>query len=169
LVNGAEVIADDPAIGVTRQVVTDDSGRYRIAALPIGDYRLEVHAHGFRTQIRERIRIEVARTATQDFQLQVGDVSQDVTVTTTRTDLIERATISVGNVIDRERVQTLPLNGRYFNHGITEPIGLPQISVAGGLNFGGPSINPSGRGDTTFIVADSFSYERAESFDLGPG
>src|SRR6185295_628785 len=36
-----------------------------------------------------------------------------------------------------------------INNGITDPIGLPQISVAGGLNFGGPSINPSGRGDTT--------------------
>jgi hypothetical protein len=42
--------------------------------------------------------------------------------------------------------------------GIDQPIGLPQISVAGGLNLGGPSANPSGRGDTTFVVADSVSY-----------
>jgi len=48
-----------------------------------------------------------------------------------------------------------------INNGITEPIGLPQFSIAGGLNFGGPSINPSGRGDTTFIAGDSFSYQRA--------
>jgi len=48
-----------------------------------------------------------------------------------------------------------------INQGISEPIGLPQISVAGGLNFGGPSINPSGRSDTTFIVADSFTYQYA--------
>src|SRR4030095_2146613 len=47
-----------------------------------------------------------------------------------------------------------------INHGITDPIGLPQIAVAGGLNFGGPSTNPSGRGDTTFIVNDSFTYQR---------
>src|SRR5262249_36780150 len=46
-----------------------------------------------------------------------------------------------------------------IKHGITQPIGLPQISVAGGLNFGGPSINPSGRGDTTFIAGDSFNYQ----------
>jgi hypothetical protein len=30
--------------------------------------------------------------------------------------------------------------------------------VAGGLNFGGPSINPSGRGDTTFAVSDAVNY-----------
>lgn len=45
-------------------------------------------------------------------------------------------------------------------NGIVQPIGLPQITVASGLNFGGPSINPSGRGDTTFIVADTLSYLR---------
>src|SRR6185369_7841368 len=42
------------------------------------------------------------------------------------------------------------------------PIGLPQISVAGGMNFGGPAINPSGRGDTTFIVGDSFNYQHGK-------
>src|ERR1043165_2737010 len=114
LVSRAEVITIDPAIGITRRVVSDSSGRYQIAALPIGDYRLEVRAQGFQTKVLERLRIEVARKLTQDFQLQVGDLSQEVTVSTTSSELIERATISVGNVIDRERVQTLPLNGRYF-------------------------------------------------------
>jgi hypothetical protein len=46
-----------------------------------------------------------------------------------------------------------------INNGITEPIGLPQISVAGSaLNFGGPSAQPSGRGDTTIVAADSVNY-----------
>jgi Carboxypeptidase regulatory-like domain/TonB dependent receptor len=114
LISRAEITANDPLIGVARRAVTDDSGRYQIAALPVGEYRLEVRAQGFQTRILERVRIEVARRVTQDFQLQVGDVSQQVSVTTSSSDLIERATISVGNVIDRERVQTLPLNGRYF-------------------------------------------------------
>ena len=110
----AEITASDPAIGVTRRVVSDNSGRYQIVALPIGDYRIEVRARGFQTRILEGLRIEVARKLTQDFQLQVGDVAEQLTVTTTSNEFIERATISVGQVIDRERVQTLPLNGRYF-------------------------------------------------------
>jgi len=114
LINGAEIVASDPAIGVSRVAITDESGRYQIPALPIGDYRVEVRANGFQTRILEHVRIEVARKLTQDFELQVGDVSQEVSVTTTAGDLIERATISVGHVIDREKVQTLPLNGRYF-------------------------------------------------------
>jgi hypothetical protein len=44
-------------------------------------------------------------------------------------------------------------------NGINQSIGLPQINVAGGgLNFGGPSAQPSGRGDTTFVVADTLSW-----------
>src|SRR5690348_5136731 len=114
LISGAEITASDPAIGVTRQAMTDDSGRYQIPALPVGDYRLEVRAPKFQTRVVDNVRVEVARRVTHDFQLDVGDVSQVVTVTTTASDLIERATSSVGSVIDRERVQTLPLNGRYF-------------------------------------------------------
>src|SRR6185369_2421935 len=44
-------------------------------------------------------------------------------------------------------------------NGVTKPIGLPQINVAGGsLNFGGPSIVPVTRGDTVFTVADTVNY-----------
>jgi hypothetical protein len=44
-------------------------------------------------------------------------------------------------------------------NGINQPIGLPQINIAGGgLNFGGPATLPSGRGDTTFVVADNLSW-----------
>ncbi len=107
-------MAQDLAIGVTRVATADVAGRYQIAALPIGDYRLEVRARGFQTRILEHLRIEVARKLTQDVELLVGDVSQEVIVTTTPGDLIERATFSVGHVIDREKVQMLPLNGRYF-------------------------------------------------------
>jgi hypothetical protein len=43
-------------------------------------------------------------------------------------------------------------------NGITEPIGLPQMSIAGGaLSFGGPAVLPSRRGDTTIVAADTLS------------
>jgi hypothetical protein len=52
--------------------------------------------------------------------------------------------------------------------GITQPIGLPQINVAGALNFGGPRQLPHGRGDTGFIVSDTLSrLSGAHSIKLG--
>ena len=113
LIDGAQITASDPEIGVTRLAVTDDSGRYQLAALPIGDYRLEVRAPGFQTRILERLRMEVARRVTQDFQLQVGEASEHVSVTGTSAAL-EYASVSVGHVIDQRTVQEIPLNGRHF-------------------------------------------------------
>src|SRR5262249_51978231 len=45
-----------------------------------------------------------------------------------------------------------------IHDGISQAIGLPQLNIAGGsLNFGGPAIFPSGRGDTTYVFADTFN------------
>jgi Carboxypeptidase regulatory-like domain/TonB dependent receptor len=43
-------------------------------------------------------------------------------------------------------------------NGVSRPIGLPQIVVAGDLNFGGPAILPQGRYDTLYVFADTLSH-----------
>ena len=68
---------------------------------------------GFQTQIIESSTLEVGRRVTQNFQLQVGDVSQVVTVTTDN-DLIDQSSVSIDHVVDQRMVQETPLNGRYF-------------------------------------------------------
>ena len=52
-----------------------------------------------------------------------------------------------------------PLNPAQFGiaNGVTEPIGLPQIVVAGALNFGGPGTLPQGRFDTSYVFADTLA------------
>ena len=81
IVPGVEITVVSREIGLRRVAVTDDDGRYQIPALPVGSYRIEVRAPGFQTQIVESSTLEVGRRVTQNFQLQVGDVSQVVTVT----------------------------------------------------------------------------------------
>lgn len=56
-----------------------------------------------------------------------------------------------------------------IRNGINEPVGLPQISVAGLLlNFGGPAGFPQGRGDTTFVASDRVNWQRGRhSFNFG--
>jgi hypothetical protein len=103
-------------MSIHRKVTTDQGGRYQIASLPMADYRIEVRAQGFQTQIVEGVRLEVARKTAQTFQLQIGNVSEEIVVTPT-INLIEQTTISVGQVIDRRTVQEIPLNGRHFTRG----------------------------------------------------
>src|SRR5687768_10906862 len=105
----AEITAREPAIGVTRQAITDVSGRYQIAALPVGNYRLEIRAKGFTAQVAEEVKIEIGRRSVQDFKLQVGDFLEQVRISSSN-NVIERSTVSVGHIIDRRMVQEVPLN-----------------------------------------------------------
>src|SRR6185295_8094054 len=90
-----------------------NEGVYETPALPVGTYRMQVKASGFRLYTVEQLTTQVARILIQNMQLEVGDLSQEVTVTS-RAAPIDLATTSVGHVIDGRTVQDAPLNGRYF-------------------------------------------------------
>lgn len=83
-----------------------------MAALPIGEYAVVASAAGFKKQIVEKLTIEVGRRITQDFQLEPGDITELVTISSAG-DVLDRS-MPVGFVIDRRTVQQIPLNGRYF-------------------------------------------------------
>lgn len=113
VVANARVSVRSPAMGVERTAQTDEEGNYQIASLPAGVYRVEVQSQGFQTQIASALTLEVARTVVQNFQLTVGNVSQEVNVSSD-TSVIETTTTSVGTVINERTVQEIPLNGRHF-------------------------------------------------------
>jgi hypothetical protein len=93
--------------------MTNSEGVYEAPAIPAGTYRVQVKASGFRLYTADRLTTEVARTIVHDVQLEIGDISQEVTVTAGPA-TIDRATTSVGHVINSRTVQKAPLNGRYF-------------------------------------------------------
>jgi len=149
----AEITVVSREMGIRRTDLTDNAGRYQIIALPVGSYRIEVSASGFQSQIIESSTIEVGRRITQNFQLQVGDVSQIVTVPTNR-DLIDQSTMSIGHVVDQQMVQETPLNGRYFlDLGLRVPgsVTPPQgaFSSAPNRGLGSLAINTGGNREET--------------------
>jgi hypothetical protein len=153
LVPAVEITVVSREIGIRRIAVTDADGRYQIAALPVGSYRISVSAAGFQTQVVESLTLEVGRRVTQNFQLQVGDVSQIVIVPTDH-DLIERSSTAVGHVVDQQMVQDMPLNGRYFLDlglrvagSVTPPQGAFSAAPARGL--GSLAINTGGNREET--------------------
>jgi Carboxypeptidase regulatory-like domain len=113
VVPNAKLTVRSLATGAERTAQTDADGNYQVASLQPGDYRVEVQAQGFQTQVVATLDLEVARTVAQNFQLTVGSVSQEVTVTSD-TSVVETATTSVGTVINQRTVQEIPLNGRHF-------------------------------------------------------
>jgi hypothetical protein len=109
----AKIVARNTATGIERTTETDGAGNYLIASLPVGIYRLEIHAQGFQSAIVNDLILEVGKTVAQNFQLKVGGVTQEVSVTADA-GLVETTTSTVGHVINRKTVQEIPLNGRHF-------------------------------------------------------
>lgn len=113
VVAGAKVIVRNQATGFERIVQTDSDGNYQAASLPPGVYRVETQAQGFGPQAITDLALEVSRIVVQNFQLKVGALTQEVNVATD-TQVVETATVTVGQVINQKTVQEIPLNGRHF-------------------------------------------------------
>ena len=97
-ISGAKVALRNQATGFERVVQTDSEGNYQAAALPPGAYRVEAQAQGFGAQSVKDLPLEVSRIVVQNFQLNIGDVTQVVTVTAD-SQTVEASTITVGQVI----------------------------------------------------------------------
>ena len=108
---GATVVAIQTDTGFRREVVTDAVGAFTLTALPIGPYRLEVALSGFRTYVQTGIVLQVASNPVLPVTLQLGDLAETVSVEASAP-LVETRNPSIGGVIENERIEELPLNGR---------------------------------------------------------
>jgi hypothetical protein len=109
-VAGAHVHITASATGAEREVVSNVTGLYEIAALQPGAYTLAVDSPGFQ-QSTQAINLEVGQQATLDLQLHLGSDTQSVTVHASG-ELLKTQDASVGEVVDERSVDSLPLNGR---------------------------------------------------------
>lgn len=153
VVAGASITVRNRATGLERSTWTDGEGNYLIPALPVGAYRVAVRAQGFHTQVVENLIVEVGQSTVQDFQVQMGDILQEVTITPA-SQAVERTSISVGHVVNRQMVQELPLNGRYFlDLGLLVPgsVTPPQgaFSAAPMRGLGSLAFNTAGNREET--------------------
>ena len=155
---GVTVTAKEPLRAVRRVANTDEQGSYEIVALPIGNYQVTVQSKGFETQTVDALSLEVATTVTLDFQLRVGDVNQLVAVDI-RPEMVERASVSVGAVVDQRTVQDSPLNGRHFiDLGLLVPgsVTPPQNGV----------LSPPARGQGSFALNTAGNREDTVNFQV---
>jgi len=108
----AEVEATHVATGISYRVRSSNDGTYVLTNLPIGVYRVSVTAPGFKKFVRDDVRLEVAQRLRLDVRLEVGALTETVTVSGEIPRLsTEEATL--GTVVERQRIEELPLNGRH--------------------------------------------------------
>jgi hypothetical protein len=119
---GVEVTATQTETGITRTVVTNETGSFVLSNLPLGPYRLESALPGFRTFVQTGIVLQVNSSPVVNPVLEVGQVTEQVEVQANAA-LVETRSSAVGQVVENERILELPLNGRNVQD---------LISLAGG-------------------------------------
>jgi Carboxypeptidase regulatory-like domain len=110
---GVTITVTNTGTNAQRVIITNETGSYTVPALPSGTYRVEAQLPGFKTQARSGLVIQVNETPRINFVMTVGEISQTVEVLGSAP-LIETETASLGQVIDRDKIDNLPLNGRSF-------------------------------------------------------
>ena len=110
-VPGAKITATQSATGLTRSAVSNAEGSYVITNLPAGPYSLEVDKEGFTKYVQSGIVLQVSSNPTIDVVLNVGAVTQQVSVEANAA-MVESHSTGIGTVVNNQNVAELPLNGR---------------------------------------------------------
>jgi hypothetical protein len=108
---GATVTAESAGQQLVRSTQTNATGFFDLQALPRGRYLIKVEMAGFETQVQKDIEVTAGANVRLDFVLRVGGVAEQVLVSG-RTSMVETRNATQSNLIDDQRVQDLPMNGR---------------------------------------------------------
>ena len=141
-VPGATVNVTEVTTNRSRVVVSTIDGIYTAQSLPPGTYRIDVELAGFKPMRRTGVRVATGEKARLDFELSVGDVREQITVTADAP-MLRAETPSLGAVVQHEAVVQLPLNGRTFIGlaALAPGVALPPNSQLPRINGGRPRTN----------------------------
>jgi len=110
---GASVTATHRASGTVVERVTDTEGRVFLPALRVGEWDVTVALPGFASQTHTGIILEIGRSLSLEFTLDLQGLAEQVVVRFT-TPLLQTTTAEISDVIENREVVQLPLNGRNF-------------------------------------------------------
>jgi hypothetical protein len=111
-ITDAAVTVSNDETNASRSTTSNEAGAYSFPGLTPGTYTVKVERPGFAPSAR-KLELQVQQTARVDFTLEVGQVNQSVEVSA-QAAMLNTEDATVGTVIDRQRIQDLPLNGRNF-------------------------------------------------------
>jgi hypothetical protein len=140
VVSGAKVSVTDVGTNVTTSSVTDGTGSYVIPLLNSGTYTAKVELEGFKTAVQSKFALDVATKVRVDFTMQVGQVSELVTVSNVAP-LIETDSTTVGLTLTTEKMTQIPILSRNYQAlAQLAPTAVTPISNAETANTPGISV-----------------------------
>jgi hypothetical protein len=126
---------------------------FTITNLPPGNYELKVEKPGFRTYRQTAIVLETGQTLRRDIRMDVGAVTETISVTAEVAQLNTENGMIKGDVIVHQEIQDMPLNGRDFTELALLVPGVVTKAQGGSGSFA--SVNGA-RSDNTNFRVDGF-------------
>jgi hypothetical protein len=145
--------------GIEATSHTGPEGYYSFPTVPPGKYTLTAANTGFKSVVRAGIRLDVDQKATVNLQMALGQVTERITVEG-QAPLVASEDAAVGTVVDREKLEELPLNGR-------NPLDLVTLAPGVTPNDRGPAaanVN-GGRDNTSDILIDGSNSTSTDQGD----
>jgi carboxypeptidase family protein len=155
---GAQITMTALDTNTKYSAVSDANGSYNFPSLPIGPYTVTVTAPGFQTYEQKGLVLQVNDAVQVNIPMKVGADTQKVEVEADVT-MVQTQQNTISQVMDRQRIVELPLNGRDPTQLIT--ISGAAVNHSDGTNTGNKSFYTSqsiaiagSAGDTTNYVLD---------------
>lgn len=147
----AQVTVTSLETGAARTATTDAQGEYRVPSLAVGRYEVKAEKQGFKVALQSGIDLVVGQQGVINLTLEVGQVQQEVTVTS-EAPIVNTTTASVSGLVTEQAVKDLPLNGRSFDNLITLNAGAVNATSTKAAGAGAQQAN-------MFAVAGRHWYE----------
>ncbi|MGH9943588.1 MAG: carboxypeptidase-like regulatory domain-containing protein, partial [Pyrinomonadaceae bacterium] len=147
IIPGVNVTVRNVGTGLTRTVVTDDEGRWTVQVLPVGNYEVSFERDTFKKLVRENIEVEASVPRTVDAALEVGQVTESVTITEGAA-LLTPETATTFRQVSSEELVALPTSTRSFTQLLSAEAGVSS-ELSPVLTNGNGNISPSVNGTRT--------------------
>ena len=165
VVQGVQVKATNVDTNQSSETTSNETGQFRILALPSGPYKLEATSAGFQTFVVTGVALSVNEQRRVDIVLRVGTTQQEVSVSANALQ-VETTNTQLGEVIDEKKILGLPLNGRSY----IDLFGLQTGVAPSGTRGEGPgtvSVNGQRENSNGFLV-NGGDVSGAANFGRGP-
>lgn len=128
VVPAAKVTVRNHATAAVVETTAGPEGNFVFPVLPVGVYSVSAGAQGFKTQVRENLRVRVSDRVRITLTLDPGAVSETVTVAAAQP-LVDTASTTLGGIVGQQQLNNLPLNGRNLTQLLTV---IPGTVLLGG-------------------------------------
>lgn len=112
VVPGAKITLTSKETGNARTVSSNAAGVYSINGLAPGSYGLTIERQGFKKKVLDNVQIGAELSQSVNVQLDLGQVTETITVTGDSSPLIDTETANISGTLTARQIQSLPTSGR---------------------------------------------------------